>query len=79
VEVDGQDMPFKLPAKVERRLVIMFGLTKREQQWKAEQRIVEALMGAVVAAIQAAAQIRVEKERKISQQEIPKPPQLNKK
>jgi hypothetical protein len=37
----------------------MFGLTKREQQWKAEQRIIEALMEAVVAAIQAAAQIRM--------------------
>jgi hypothetical protein len=45
----------------------MFGLTKREQQWKAEQRIIEALMEAVVAAIQAAAQIRMRSDNEVKE------------
>lgn len=37
----------------------MFGLTKREQRWKAEQQAAEVLAGLAVAALQANAQVRV--------------------
>ena len=37
----------------------MFGLTKREQRWKAEQQAAEVLAGLVATTVQAAAQIRV--------------------
>ena len=37
----------------------MFGLTKREQRWKAEQHAAEVLAGLAGAALQAAAQVRV--------------------
>ena len=36
----------------------MFGLTRREQRWKAEQKAAEALVPFAVAAVQAAAQVR---------------------
>lgn len=37
----------------------MFGLTRREQRWKAEQKAAEALMPMLAATVQAAAQVRV--------------------
>lgn len=37
----------------------MFGLTKREQRWKAEEKAAQALLGLATAAIQAKAQIAV--------------------
>ena len=37
----------------------MFGLTKREQRWKAEQQAAEVLAGLVNTAVQAVAQVRV--------------------
>jgi len=37
----------------------MFGLTKREQRWKAEQQAAELLVGLAVAAIKARAEIAV--------------------
>jgi len=37
----------------------MFGLTKREQRWKAEQKVAEALIPLLSATIKAAADIRV--------------------
>lgn len=37
----------------------MFGLTRREQFWKAEQQVAEALAPVLVAAVHANAQIRV--------------------
>lgn len=37
----------------------MFGLTKREQRWKAEQQAAELLVGLAAAAISARAQIAI--------------------
>ena len=37
----------------------MFGLTKREQRWKAEQQAAEVLVGLVAVTVQAAANVRV--------------------
>ena len=37
----------------------MFGLTRREQRWKAEQKAAEALIPLIAATVQAAAEIRV--------------------
>lgn len=37
----------------------MFGLTKREQRWKAEQRAVETLIGIVGTVVKAAAEVRI--------------------
>ena len=41
----------------------MFGLTKREQRWKAEQRVAETLAPVITAAIRAAEAISVEEAR----------------
>lgn len=37
----------------------MFGLTKREQRWKAEQQAAEVLAGLAAAAIRGAADVRI--------------------
>jgi uncharacterized small protein (DUF1192 family) len=37
----------------------MFGLTKREQRWKAEQKAAETLAGLAVGILQAVASVRV--------------------
>ena len=37
----------------------MFGLTRREQRWKAEQKAAEALLPVLAATVQAVAQVRV--------------------
>ena len=37
----------------------MFGLTRREQRWKAEQKAAETLIPLIAATVQAAAEIRV--------------------
>jgi hypothetical protein len=37
----------------------MFGMTKREQRWKADQQAAEVLAGLIAATVQATAQIRV--------------------
>ena len=37
----------------------MFGLTRREQRWKAEQKAAEALIPLIAATVKAAAEIRV--------------------
>jgi cell division protein FtsB len=37
----------------------MFGLTKREQRWKAEQQAAELLVGLAQAVVQANAEIRI--------------------
>lgn len=37
----------------------MFGLTKREQRWKAEQQAAELLVGLAVAALKAKAEITI--------------------
>jgi hypothetical protein len=37
----------------------MFGLTRREQRWKAEQKAAETLVPLIAATVQAAAEIRV--------------------
>ena len=41
----------------------MFGLTKREQRWKAEQRIADTLAPVITAAIRAAETISIEEAR----------------
>ena len=37
----------------------MFGLTKREQRWKAEQQAAELLVGFAAAVVRAAADVRI--------------------
>lgn len=37
----------------------MFGLTKREQRWKAEQQAAEAVLGFAQAVVQAHAEVRI--------------------
>jgi hypothetical protein len=37
----------------------MFGLTKREQRWKAEQQAAELIVGLAQAAVRAAADVRI--------------------
>ena len=41
----------------------MFGLTKREKLWKAEQQAVELIVGLAATAVTAAAQVRVAEEQ----------------
>ncbi len=37
----------------------MFGLTRREQRWKAEQKAAETVVGLVAAVVRAAADVRI--------------------
>ena len=50
----------------------MFGLSKREQRWKAEQKAVETLVPLLVAAIATVAAVRIAEINKTNAKELTK-------
>ena len=48
----------------------MFGLTRREQRWKAEQQAAELLVGLAVAAINARAQVEIAEAQSARDKEL---------
>lgn len=48
----------------------MFGLTRREQRWKAEQQAAELLVGLAVSAINARAQVEIAEAQSARDKEI---------